>query len=263
MVKRSLEIAKKFKWLWIYGILLGSSNFSSNLGRGISSQDLQGLPGGISDSISNLERVFSNWVIQLSPAQIITFFASVSIFAIFSVTIGFIVSTWAQASIIFGSQLALDGKMPTLENTSEQGVKNFLKLLIFNSISFIIAIIAFPLIILLPGVSIYGSRAIVLKNYTSWNAWKIGLKMAWSNFFKTLKFGIISLVVGGLLGITASIIVLTILGIPGFFLYVSGVYPPIFLLFLIFITAATVVNGFIAVFKTTLWNQVFKEVWKE
>ncbi|MEK7498103.1 MAG: hypothetical protein AAB656_04245, partial [Patescibacteria group bacterium] len=263
MVKRSFEVAKKARWLWIYGILLGAGNLSGNIGRGISPQDLQNLPGGLPDVFSNLERVFSNWVIQLTPAQIITFFASITIFGLFSLSISFVLSSWAQGSLIFGSELALSGKAPTLENTSPHGLRNFMKLLIFNSISFVIAIIAFPLIIFLPGVSIYGPRAIVLKNYTPWNAWKIGLKMTWANFWKTLKVGLTSVVLSGLMGITATLVILIFLGVPGYFLYTINAYPPILLLFLIFISAITIINGFIAVFKTTLWNQVFKETWKE
>jgi len=263
MVKESFEIAKRSKWLWIYGILLGAGSGGINLGRSLSSQDFQNLPGGLPDVFLNLERVFSNWIIQLTPAQIITFFTSVTIFGLFSLTISFIISSWAQGSLIFGTDLELDGKKATLSNASPAGISNFMKLLIFNSISFLIAIVAFPLLILLPGVSIYGSRAIVLKNYTPWNAWKIGLKMAWKYFFKTLKTGIVSVVLSSLMGIAATLLILIVLGIPGLILYTIGIYLPILVLLLIFAWASAAVTGFIAVFKTSLWNQVFRQTWKE
>ena len=263
MVKKSIEIAKRAKWLWIYGILLATGSGSFNLGQNLSSEDIQNLPNGLPDVFSNLERVFSNWVIQLTQAQVITFFSSVTIFIIFSMLISLIISNWANGSLLFGVDLELDGKNANLENTSPVGIKNFLKLLIFNSISFIIAIIVFPLLILLPGVIIYGSRAIVLKNYTPWNAWKIGIKMAWKYFFKTLKTGIISVVLSGLMGIAATLVILIVLGIPGLVLYLSGIYLPILLLLFVFVWSSAIITGFIAVFKTSLWNQVFRQTWKD
>lgn len=252
ITKRSFSLAKKSKWLWIYGILLGGGSF--NFGRTLGSQDFQNMAYTLPSGFASLEKIFSNWIAGLTPNQTLPFFTSLFVVFIFGVIIRLVVSAWASGAIIFGSQQALQSDKVDLANTSPTGLKYFKRIIVLGVIS---------TLLIIPGVSIFGSRLVVLKNYTPWNAWKAGLKILFSNLLRTIIMGLFSVVIGGLIAFASTLVILIVLGVPGFLLFSAKLYGAIIPLVFIFLWTMAAVSGFTMTFKTLVWNQFFEKVWEK
>lgn len=307
-IKESYTVAKNNKWLWIYGILATASQSSYNISRNLSSQDLQNLPRSMPSSLGALESIFTSWTSQLTFPQISLFFGSIATFAVFSIIIGFIISSWAEAAIIFGSKEAQEKKEVNLTNTSPTGLSKLKDMIIFRlidaamalvvvlavlipsviiitilvSFKITIAAVIFGIIaaviflwamVALTGAAFYGYRAIVLKNYTPWNAWKTGFKMGKRYVIETVITSAISGIVAGLFSFLVVLVSLFVLGLPAFFILapiIEGTTQfalvkvlPLPLIVLSFIWISVAVTGATNTFKVSFWNQVFEKLWKE
>lgn len=252
IIKKSFLVAKKSKWLWIYGIILMSSGSSFNFSRSLSSQDMESIAGNLPASFGSVERIFTNWLSQINPAQIGAFLGGIAIFAIFGFIIKIILTSWAEGAMIYGASEAESHEV-NLVTTSPTGLKYLKTNIVFKLISIgmsialtlgiiiptaiivtiatltkspvisiivgVVAVVAFVLVVIyLAGTSIYGIRLIVLKNYTALNAWKDGFKLARRYPFKIVLSAIVSNFIGGVITFVGTLASLFVLGLPVYFL---------------------------------------------
>lgn len=125
-------------------------------------------------------------------------------------------------------------------------------------------------------ISIYADRLIVLKNYTPWDAWKKGLSLSRGNFIPTVFMAVINSTIGCFGGCLLNIIVLVLIGIPGFVLailfmlgtpFIPLVGIPIgggiLVLFMILIALLRLAQAAVIAFKYSTWTLFFKEVWNK
>lgn len=296
IISRSVGVAKKHKWLWIYGLLAGAGGTSFNFSRSISSQDIQNLTSSLPPEFVYLEKIMTTWFSGLVPIQTIPFITAVAIVVIFGLIIGFVLNAWAEASLIYGAKEAAQGSPTNLENTSPAGLNYFkrvigLKLIaaflglaiilgLFIGVGIIVAIAAalkltivsvlagiasfivfLFLVVTLSGAGLYGSRLIVLKNYTAWKAWKAGFKLTKNYFFKTIWMAITAGLLSLLAGLLLNVIGLVILGIPAVVLVIAKLYLAVVPLVLVFFWFSALVTGALGTFRASVWNLFFTKIW--
>jgi hypothetical protein len=155
IISRSFEITKKFKWLWVYGLVLAifSGTFSSGGGGG--GGNFPSFPSKTIDKIPKSTPVdFKNKATEVLGAAtnaILDWFHSVPVgiwiligflvilIIILGIVIGAIVRAWAKGSLIYGLDQADREEKVTLSSTSPYGVSKIKHLIIFSIISFVIA----------------------------------------------------------------------------------------------------------------------------
>ena len=188
IISQSIKVTKKFKWLWVYGLVItafaagagggGGSNASSNI-RNVPGTDTlpslpDQLPENLPDDAANVLGGFTSsladWFRSVPVSTWVMLALVVFIAIVFSWLVKMVLSSWAKGGLIYASQQALEGKETTLANTSPKGIANIKNLIILGLITLAISLAIFvglPLIwilvyLLIEGISVLSSLWIVL-----------------------------------------------------------------------------------------------------
>ncbi|MFH1781794.1 MAG: hypothetical protein ABH835_04240, partial [Patescibacteria group bacterium] len=237
IIKRSVEVVKKNRWLLVYGALIAGGFASGGGAGGSGSSRSNNNPKpdlNHEDILGTSANIFRDWLASVSPLTWTLLAGGILLIVIIGIAAALIMKNWAKASLISGAQLALNDQPTDLSNTSPLGKAKTKSLIIFSFISGGITLaiiilltiicgltyvlmkgapvmtvlwgifIAFPTVIalftffiFLAMISIYADRLIVLKNLTPWNAWKKALSLSKGNFLDTAVMGIINSVTTG------------------------------------------------------------------
>lgn len=310
IVNKSIEVVRKNKWLWIFGAITGSGagigNWQNLSGENKFKDVFDGLKTGNSlphgfpsaDVLGAYTNVIKEWFWGISPIIWFLIITGILIFSAAAIAVWMVFKAYAKASLIWGVESTLNGEVKDLAAISVKGREKNKNLILFWLISvgiflpaaatwfiltffladsivkyillfvFVLSVMIFGLLNIM--ISIYGERLIVLKEYSPWEAWKKGLKLAYSNFFATLFMGIINFIIKTIAGILATVGALIVTGIPiivfaypyiKYKIWPSWQMMAIPFVFLVFFILIEILAGAIgAVFADSNWNQVFKEV---
>lgn len=159
ILRRSLSIVKKHKWLLVYGLLIGGGggisgirNFSSYStdAPGSQQESFQEFSTKTTQVLSKKTDLFTEWLSSVSPTAWIALILLVIALILMSIVVALILKNWARASLIHGVQMALEDRPEvTLRNTSPVGVKHTKDLIYFsimNGLFMFLFIVVVPLI---------------------------------------------------------------------------------------------------------------------
>ena len=317
IIRRSIEIVKKNKWLLVYGLILagtaGGGGGSGSGGGGSDWSELkdlqkdiqQDLPQKTSQVLGSYTNSLKDWFLSINTSYWLLLGLGLLIVIVLSIVIGLVIKNWAKGSLITGCSIAENDELVDLKNTSPQGLKYLKNLIIY---SLIVTGISLTLIIVIPSfwvlvyffvrnlevfkiiwivlgvlvgfltfivailvisvVGVYAERLIVLKNYKPMQAWKKGLSLGKKGFMTTLVMGIINSAIEFGVGCVSILILLIVLGIPGF-IFISFIIKGeisaitiigIVLLIFIFIYTNLIIRAALVVFKYANWNQIFNHI---
>lgn len=130
--KKSFEIVKKNKWLWVFGMALvaftGGGGGSSFRGAGDFAQYFnKSKDSSLPDTIKAADPVFEyfkNLFFSIPPSLYISLAIGIFVLIIVGLVISVVVSSWAKGAAIGAINDAYDGKPVTLRNGSEYGIRN-------------------------------------------------------------------------------------------------------------------------------------------
>ena len=159
IIRRSIQLTKKSKWLWVYGASIaafsgGSGGNISNATSGFDStpENIENFPQEGAQVLSEATSYFTNWITTVNPTTWILLMISFLLFVGFSAIVALIISNWAKAALIHGLNEANREKEVNLTETSRVGLsklKNMIYLTIISSLVIFAAIISFIIIALL------------------------------------------------------------------------------------------------------------------
>lgn len=148
IIKRSWEITKKYKWLWVYGFLVaaagsssggnggGSSNRSSDTIKDLPKEIPKDLPEKTSYVLGQATDLIKDWFTSVPITTWIFLGLVVLASIILGTIIMWIVRSWAKGSLIAGVNMADKNEVVTLKTTSPKGVAKIKHLIILGLISF-------------------------------------------------------------------------------------------------------------------------------
>ncbi len=326
ITRRSWEITKANKWLWVFGLVIavfgggGSSGGSSGSSGGSSGSTFQKsvpvnppqqLQEKATKVLGDATNIFLEWAKTVPWTTWFFIGLGVLIVAIFSAVVVWVVRTWARGALIAGLDNADRGKTVSLLTESPKGIAKIKPLILFDLInagillglivasvalvgggflifSFvswlqilwiiltgILSVFAFIVaIVLLSLTTVFAERLIVFTETKPWPAWEKGFSLARHEFLATFLMGCINLGIGCAGGCLATLALLIVLGIPGFFIampmFTGGFHAPnaaqiiaLLLLFFIFLSANLLVRTILVVFNYGNWNLFFRQIVKE
>lgn len=138
IIKRSWFLVRKYKWLWVYGLVLavfgggGGSGSSSSGGSSSNStnsnfiknipSDTKGLEQKGQQVLGDATTAISQWAAHVSPGVWILLGLVVVLLIIVAVAISIVVVNWAKAGLIYGLHEANQDKDVNLPSTSTQAI---------------------------------------------------------------------------------------------------------------------------------------------
>lgn len=147
IIKRSWFLVRKYKWLWVYGLVLAvfgggggggsgsSSSTNSNSIKNIPS-DTKGLEQKGQQVLGDATTAISQWAAQVSPEVWILLGLAVVLLIIVGVVVSIVVVNWAKAGLIYGLHEANQDKDVNLPSTSTQAIGKIKPLFKFSLIQF-------------------------------------------------------------------------------------------------------------------------------
>ena len=160
ILSRSLELIKKNKWLFVWGLVLaafatgGSYSQSANYTNPSSFESLpEGIPENLPEKTSlvlgTYTTAITEWFYGVSPITWVFLFFVVVAAILFGWLVKLIITSWAKGGLIYGFERAIKNEETTLKNTSPVGIKSMKNLIIFSIIMFFIFI---GLFLVIPGI---------------------------------------------------------------------------------------------------------------
>ncbi len=136
IISRAWYITKKYKWLWVYGLVLvvfsGGSSYSGSSGGSSSNrstrptnngqgQDKQSMLLEATDVLGAATTQLQQWASSITPVSLIML--AIALFIVFGISIAvyWVIKSWARGSLIKGIQDADQDKEVTLKNTTAYG----------------------------------------------------------------------------------------------------------------------------------------------
>ena len=153
IIKRSWFLVHKYKWLWVYGLVLaafgggGGSGSSSSSGGSSSNStnsnfikniptDTKGLEQKGQQVLGDATTAISQWAAHVSPGVWILLGLAVILLIIVGVAISIVIVNWAKAGLIYGLHEADQDKDVNLPSTSSQAMGKIKPLFKFSLIQF-------------------------------------------------------------------------------------------------------------------------------
>lgn len=148
IIRRSWEITKKYKWLWVYGLLLASAGGGGGGGSGGRSSSKPTLPENLPDDIpgktsyvlSQTTSLISEWFSHIPISTWIVLGLGITFILILVILGTVILKSWANGALIAGVHDADEEKEVTLTTTSPAGIKAIKNLILLGIISFCITL---------------------------------------------------------------------------------------------------------------------------
>ena len=151
IIKRSWEITKKNKWLWVVGVVIaafGGGSGSGGGGGGSSSSTSTTLPSqspapipveDIKDKTSYVLGIatdsLQNWLSNFPAINWFVIGVFIFLVILFGTVVIWILTSWAKGALIQGLEDADNEKEVTLKSISPYGISNIKKIIIFGLIS--------------------------------------------------------------------------------------------------------------------------------
>lgn len=150
ILRRSWELTKKNKWLWIYGLVLAVFGGGGGSGGGgswspdkntpsIPSNLPKNLPEKTSKVLGDATSALQSWFSTVPIQTWILLGIGVLLLVLVGIIIGLVIQNWAKGGLIAGFDEADNEKIPTLRGTSQKGIASMKNLLLFSIISFFVA----------------------------------------------------------------------------------------------------------------------------
>lgn len=157
-IKSSFKLTKKYKWLWIFGALVGgggstSSNSGYDFAKNLNIKDqdptklFKGVPEKTANVLGSFTSVFEDWLGQIPVSKWVLFSFLILVTIVSIIILLLIVTNWAKGSLIKGIKIAETGGEVSLNRCSKEGF-HYLKKLILLGI--LLSFIALGLTVLLP-----------------------------------------------------------------------------------------------------------------
>lgn len=185
ILKRSWELTKKYKWLWVYGLVLavfggGGSGGGSPSGSfgGFKKELPEKLPEQTVQVLGQATDTISEWFKAIPLSTWLILGISTLLLILLFIVINWIICSWAKGALIAGLYEANQGNNVTLVSTSPKGLKAIKPLIVYGLIAFGISL-----------GTILGAVVLVTSGYLVFSFSKLG---------QTLWL-VLSSIVGGLL----------------------------------------------------------------
>ena len=147
IIKRSWELTKKNKWLWVYGLALiifgGSSGNGGGGGGGSSSQktpkeapaDLPEKTSQVLGQTADFLQQIKDWAASVPVYIWVLIVLGILAVAVVYVAIAWMARSWAKSGLIIGLEMADKGETATLANTSSLALGKTKKMMVLGLIS--------------------------------------------------------------------------------------------------------------------------------
>lgn len=143
-IKKSFELVKKNKWLWIFGALVGTGGgFSLNsvfdTFKNLNPKEktppdiLKAIPEKTANVLGSYTSALQDWFYSIPAYKWFLFVILIFAVIVIGMIVSLIIRNWARGSLIAGIEMAEKGHMTNLKNTSSFGFK-YLKNLILLSL---------------------------------------------------------------------------------------------------------------------------------
>ncbi len=149
ILKKSWTITWKNKWLWLYGLIVGSSagsagfRYSSDFSKffkNFQDKNLQEIPEKAQAVLGTQTTIFTQWLSQIPGfIWLILGLSFLSIIIVYSL-INWILQSWATAGLITGINLAQNNKPATLKSTSPPALSKIKPLILLTLIYMLISL---------------------------------------------------------------------------------------------------------------------------
>ena len=160
ILSRSLELIKKNKWLFVWGMILAafaSGGSYSQSGNYTNPSSFESLPEGIPENLpektslvlGTYTTAITEWFQTVSPFTWVLLFFVVVAAVLFGWLVKLIITSWAKGGLIYGFEKGMKNEEATLRNTSPLGVKSIKNLIVLSIIMFFIFI---GLFLVVPGI---------------------------------------------------------------------------------------------------------------
>lgn len=177
IISRSIEITKKNKWLWVFGLALavfsggggsgggggGSPSSSGSILKDIPQKMPSSLPEKSSQVLGEATNIIKDWFYSVPLSTWI--FIGIGLLTIICIWIivSLIIQSWAKGALIYGINQADEGKDTSLISCSPRGIAKIKHLIIFGLISICITVGIFLLFgfVLLLGYLVFNFSSIL------------------------------------------------------------------------------------------------------
>lgn len=140
ILSRSFEITKRYKWLWVYGLVLaifgagggGGGGSSTSSSGGIPKRMPEQLPEKTAQVLGQATDAFRTWVDSVPPSKWIILVLGFVLLILFFVAAGLVLKAWAKGALITGLAEADEGREVTLLNTSPKGLAAIKSLIVYG-----------------------------------------------------------------------------------------------------------------------------------
>lgn len=204
ILRRSWELTRKSRWLWVYGTVLamlgagggggggGGNNFSfSDAFKDASKEPSSDLPEKGAKVLGAVTDAISQWVTSVPIGLWVALGLGVLGLVLTGLVVNLIVSSWAKGGLIYGLSEADQDREVTLKNTAGKGLEKIKQMVILGAISSVIF-----LGIILCGLALAGLGALLFS----------GIPTA-------LTIWLVLVVVFGVLGLMVTAVVLAMVNI--------------------------------------------------
>lgn len=149
IISKSIETTKKYKWLWIYGLVIaaasggsggGNYNLPNNLGDTNSLQNLPQPSGNPEEVLGAVTNAAAGWLGSINPSTWSLLGLGILVLILVGIGVSWVLSTWANGALIGGLSLAHKNREANLKTTSPIGFANVKKLIILGIIHFFMMI---------------------------------------------------------------------------------------------------------------------------
>ncbi len=148
IIRKSFDTTKKYKWLWVYGAVLGAfassgggMNFNNITNQLTNFSDPTSPSSTVKNDFQNIANFVGNLIKDVTPLEWTSLILSVIAIGILTMALKWIVASWAKGGIIKALDMALKGDKVTLENTAKFGFINVKNLILLSIISAIVPLL--------------------------------------------------------------------------------------------------------------------------
>ncbi len=309
LYEKSFEIIKKNKVLWIFGMAFAGfssgSSFNSvnwdNLPELLSkkeetSQLLPNVTNVLGATTDPASQLFTQLFSAIPVYLYVILGMAIVVIVIVSIIIGFVSNTWSNAALIQGIQIALDGKIVNIHDSSEKAfpsIKPLIRLSILTTLIFIGGVFAFslpllitmainntaltvimvllailavvPTILLFALAGIWAPRIIIFEQKPAWQAFKTGFKIARKKFWPSLGLGIVN----NILALFIMGLPILIIGAVGVGLVLGTMYrtslavalvPIALVVVIVGILGFVLLSGILTAFSASVWTIAYNKI---
>lgn len=146
LLKRSFELVKKCKWLFVYAFVVATSsgggssqfNFSDNDFKNFKPTIPENLPDETAQVLGAFTTSLEVWLQSVPPSKWILLILSFVGLILLSIVIRLVMTGWAKGALIAGVDMGLRGEIVNLPNTTGKGFASMKRLIGFSLLTGVI-----------------------------------------------------------------------------------------------------------------------------